>query len=357
MKRITYISRLKHSLSLTEIEAIGKSAGINNRKEEITGILLYFNNLFFQIIEGEDNAINNLFDIIKQDERHQDVLCLKSEENVTERYFPEWEMKLVNLDGRNDELSRPVKLLLQALLDSHTIVEKYTQSSVLKIISRGLNPLNTAPKQIERVILFGDIFSYTYMSEELNVEDVFLVINTYFEICTRIITEKGGEVNKYIGDGLMAYFDINNADGAIEACVEILDELHELRKNSTQSSPLKLLYSGFGMAQGKVLEGNMGSDIKMDYTIIGDAVNRASRLEGHTRVVEKALVIAEDVKNNCKKEWDFLRLGQFFLKGNKGHTAVYTVNTLPASHFNDSDQLTQRINNLVELRYHKKKSV
>ena len=170
MKRITYISRLKTKLSSYELNTLGVESQLNNKEAGITGILIYFNELFFQIIEGEDEAIHTLYKKIKEDKRHEDVLCLKTEENISELYFPEWSMKVINLDRRTDELSRPIKLLLQALLDSHTIVEKYTQSSVLKIISDGLNPLNVEPRQTERVILFGDILSYTYTTNRLKLD-------------------------------------------------------------------------------------------------------------------------------------------------------------------------------------------
>ena len=351
MKRITYISSLKEKLSLSEIELIGQQARIKNEVVGITGILIYFDNLFFQIIEGGEDEIDALFMLIKSDHRHQNLLCLKADVDVNTRYFPEWSMKVINLDQRTDELTLPIKLLLQALIDSHHVIEKYTQSSILKTISEGINPLLLQPKQVERIIIFGDIISYSTLSEQLSIEDVFLVLNSYFEVCTRIITKKGGEVNKFIGDGLMAYFNGNDADKAIEACLEILEELEQVRKHAPDNSPLSLLYSGYGIAKGNVIEGNMGSDIKMDYTIIGDAVNTASRLESHTRIIEKSIVISELVKSCCKKDWDFVRMGQFYLKGRREHTAVYTLKNNLVDNFKDSEDLEVRIGEYVERNY------
>ncbi len=351
MKRITYISSLKEKLSLNEIESIGKKARLKNQTIGVTGILIYFNDLFFQIIEGGDQEIDGLYAEIKSDPRHRDLLCLKAESDLTMRYFPEWSMKVVNLNERTDELSLPIKLLLQALIDSHQVIEKYTQSSVLKVISEGINPLKLQPKQVERIIIFGDIISYSTLSEQLSIEDVFLVLNSYFEVCTRIITQKGGEVNKFIGDGLMAYFNGDDADKAIEASLEILKELEQVRKNSSAKSPLSLLYSGYGIAKGNVIEGNMGSDIKMDYTIIGDAVNTSSRLESHTRFVEKSIVISELVKDGCKVDWDFIRMGQFYLKGKLEHTAVYTLKNDLVDNFKDAEDLEVRIGEYVKRNY------
>jgi len=343
MKRITYISKLKAKLSFSEIDELGKIFEKNNRTKKITGTLIYFNNLFFQIIEGTEKDIDLLFNKIKGDHRHEDILALKLENDISERYFPDWSMKLTNLDQKTDELSLPIKLLLQALIDSHMVIEKYTQPSVLKIISNGLNPVMIQPKEVERIIVFGDILSYSSLAEQLNIEDVFLLINSYFEICTRIITKKGGEVNKFIGDGFMAYFNGDNADFALEACIEILEDLRQLRITVSANSPLSLLYSGYGIDKGMVIEGNMGSEIKMDYTIIGDAVNTASRLEDHTRVVEKSIVLSELVKTSCKKKWDFIRLGQFYLKGQQEHTAVYSINHKLVNNFKDKENLLDRI--------------
>ncbi len=351
MKRITYISRLKESLSIGEIELIGEASKIKNEDAQITGILLYFNDLFFQIIEGDSLNIENLYCKIKEDKRHEDVLCLKSENEITERYFPDWSMKVINLDRRTDELASPIKLLLKALIDSHTIIEKYTQSSVLKVLSDGINPLTLQPKKVDRIIIFGDILSYSTLSEQLSVEDVFLVLNCYFEVCTRIITLHGGEVNKFIGDGLMAYFDGEDTDNPIQACIEILEEIDQVRKSAPKSSPLSLLYSGYGMARGTVIEGNMGSDIKMDYTIIGEAVNTAARLETHTRFIERSIVISELVKASCKKDWDFIRMGQFYLKGRSESMAVYSINHPLVDNFKDKEDLSERIGKYVETNY------
>jgi len=348
MKRITYISKLKEKLSFSEIDKLGKIFQKNNQAKNITGTLIYFNHLFFQIIEGNEKDIDTLFNKIKDDHRHEDILALKSENEINERFFPDWSMKLTNLDHTTDELSLPIKLLFQALIDSHLVIEKYTQPSVLKIISDGINPLMIQPKELERIVVFGDILSYSSMAEQLCIEDVFLLINTYFEVCTRIITKKGGEVNKFIGDGFMAYFSGDNADLALEACLEILEELRQLRMTVPANSPLSLLYSGYGIDKGMVLEGNMGSEIKMDYTIIGDAVNTASRLEGHTRVVEKSIVLSELVKTSCKKKWDFIRLGQFYLKGQREHTAVYSINNKLVDNFKDKEDLSTRIDSFAK---------
>jgi len=338
MKRITYISKLTSPLSNKEIEQIGNISIQNNTQINITGTLMFFEKMFFQILEGDDKNVERLYKKIGKDPRHCDILRLKTEDDISERLFPNWYMKTINLDDDVDDLLRPTKILLQSVLESHSIIEQYTQPSVLKIINKGFNPLKIKPVNVQKVILFADIISYTAISEKMTLEETLLILNTYFEICSRIIFHKGGEVNKFMGDGLMAYFDIGQADNAIHACLEILEELSSLRQNSIDNSPLKLVNSVFGLAQGEVIEGNMGSQFKTDYTIIGDAVNEAARLEKLTREVKRSLVLSESLKQSTKEPWSFVSLGKYSLKGKKNNIEVYSIDNNIVNNYEENNK-------------------
>lgn len=336
MKRITYISRLAEPLSLEEVESIGIVSNENNRRADITGLLVYFDKMFFQIIEGEDKVIDQLYVKIGNDPRHCDLFRLKTEYKIEERLFPTWSMRTINLDHTIDDLLLPIKILLQSVVESHSIIEQYTQPTIIKMLNQGINPLTVTPVPIEKVILFADIVSYSTISEKLPINETLLILNTYFEICSRVILSKGGEVNKFLGDGLMAYFDIEKADNALQACVEILEELRILRQNALGHSPLKFLFSGFGLAQGSVIEGNMGSPFKTDYTIIGDAVNIASRLEELTREVRYSIVLSDSLKETTKLPWSFVSLGQYNLKGKENKSEIYSIDHELVSEFKEN---------------------
>lgn len=325
MKRITYISRLAESLTIEEVEAIGVISGENNHQFNITGLLVYFEKMFFQIIEGDDQIVDQLYLKIGKDPRHTDILRLKTEYDVGDRLFPSWSMKTINLDHKVDDLLLPIKILLQTVIESHSIIEQYTQPTIIKMLNRGINPLKVTPVPLEKVIVFADIISYSTISEKLPIKKTLLMLNTYFEICSRVILKHSGEVNKFLGDGLMAYFDISQADQAIQACLDILEELRQLRSAVSPDSPLRLLYSCFGLAQGSVIEGNMGSHYKTDYTIIGDAVNVASRLQELTRETKYALLLSESLKQRTTRNWPFISLGQYHLKGKKHKSEVYAI--------------------------------
>jgi adenylate cyclase len=325
MKRITYMSRLSFPVTDNELEEIRAVSIRNNQQNNITGVLIYFGDLFFQIIEGDDDKLTRLYEKILKDDRHTDIVCLKTELDVEERLFPEWSMTTINLDHSTNALIRPVRILLNSLVESHGVIEKYTQSAVLKMINAGMNPLHVEPRKTEKIVLLSDIVSFSLMSEKLPVEDISMLVNEYFEICTQILSRYGGEVTKYIGDSVLAYFDPVQADTALQASMEILEELAKLRKSVPANSVLRLLYSGIGLSKGAVVEGNLGSSVKMDYTIIGDPVNIAARLEGLTRQVKKSLVMSAELKNSLKQDWTLEDLGIFALKGKKVKVQAFSL--------------------------------
>jgi len=339
LKRITYISRLNAPLSEREVQEIGAISSRNNRELQITGVLISFSGLFFQIIEGEDSAVDWLYAKIARDSRHTDLLCLRAEIDVKERLFPNWSMNVINLDQNTDLLIQPVKMFLQAIADSHRIIERYTQPAVMRILTQGANPLEVPVRKVEKIVLFADIVAYSAIAEHLPVEAAALMINRYLDTCSERISAMGGEVTKFIGDCVMAYFDPGQADGALQACLEILGDLKVLRRSAAQGSPLRLLHCGFGLAQGMVIEGNLGSTIKTDFTVIGDAVNTAARLEALTRKVQKAIVVSEGVRSSAGAQWNFAPLGIQELKG-KNEAAEAFYPDLPLVHeFETADSI------------------
>lgn len=325
MKRLTYISRFSRNLTATEIEKIGQISQQNNQARNITGVLLCLGGMFFQILEGEAEDIDQIYQRILDDPRHTDILCLKSELDVTERLFPEWSMQTINLEQNNDLIIQPIKTLLETITESHGILEKYTQPTIFKLIQQGINPLEIRPKKTEKIIFFSDIVSFSAFADKLPVEHIVFLVDHYLTSCARIISEAGGEVTKFIGDCVMAYFDANQADAAIQAGLDILLEIAMLRNYAQEDSVLKVLYTGIGITKGVVIEGNLGSSYKKDYTVIGDAVNAASRLEALTRNLPRSLVFSEAVKNSTQKNWDFINLGCYHIKGKTQPIPVYSI--------------------------------
>ncbi len=349
MKRLTYISKFARSLTKKEIESIGHISQTNNSREGITGVLLCCGGIFFQILEGEEDRIDRLYTKILEDERHNQILCLKSELNVLQRRFPDWSMEVIVLDENNDILLQPIKILLQTLGESQTILANYTQSGVLQAIEKGINPLTLTPRYTEKIIFFADIISFTTITEKLEVTEVVDLLNQFFTICTKAIAARGGEVTKFIGDCVMAYFDGDQADGALQASLDILAELEILRNQAPANSPLRVLYIGIGLSKGTVLEGNIGSQTKKEYTVIGDAVNVASRIEALTRQLNRFLVFSAAVRKGLSDRWRPVRLGDFKAKGKEAIVEVYSIDDLLTFQKSDFQKLKLEITQHLEM--------
>jgi len=349
MKRLTYISKFSRSLTKKEIERIGNISQTNNSRDGITGVLMCCNGIFFQILEGEEDRIDLLYKRILEDDRHNGILCLKSELNVSQRSFPDWSMEVIVLDENNDILLQPIKIMLQTLGESQAILASYTQSGVLQAIENGINPLTLKPRYTEKIIFFADVISFTSITEKIEVTEVVDLLNQFFTICTNAIAARGGEVTKFIGDCVMAYFDGDCADEALQASLDILAELEILRNQAPAHSPLRVLYIGIGLSKGTVLEGNIGSQTKKEYTVIGDAVNVASRIEALTRQLNRFLVFSASVREGLSNRWRPVRLGDFHAKGKDAIVEVYSIDDVLTFQKSDFQKLKQEIKQHLEL--------
>jgi adenylate cyclase len=219
MKRIMYVSTLVKSLTEEEISDIGRISSKHNRTIGVTGILLSAHEFFFQILEGAEVEVDRLLEQIRRDPRHRDLTVLKAEMSVTVRLFPNWSMRTIRLGETNGMILQAVRIMLENITQSHRIIERYTQPSVLQFLTQGLNPLEIPVKKTRKIILFGDMVAFSTMSQKFPVEEVTTVVNAYLEVCCRRIVQHGGEVTKYIGDCVMAHFPPDYADAAIKACL------------------------------------------------------------------------------------------------------------------------------------------
>jgi adenylate cyclase len=90
------------------------------------------------------------------------VLILKSEHDIAERLFFMWSMKTIRLDSANDIILQAIRIMLENVTESHRIIERYTQPSVLKFLTEGINPLSVPVKKTEQVVLFSDVVAFSY---------------------------------------------------------------------------------------------------------------------------------------------------------------------------------------------------
>jgi class 3 adenylate cyclase len=325
MKRLTYISKSIYPISDEEMQTIGAISQYNNRRADIHGVLMYAHGLFFQILEGPKVAVDQLYAKIQRDPRHTEVLCLKNEENISERVFLEWSMKTIRLESENDIFIKPLKMLLDNIIESYSVLKIYTQPTIFNLINSGINPLTIEPKVSQKIILFSDIQAFSTLVEKIPIENVMALVNQYFSLCSRIIHQHGGEVSKFIGDCVMSHFDAEHSDQAISAALAILNELQQWREKAADNHLNKILYAGIGIAQGQVIQCNMGSELKKDYTLLGDAVNIASRLESLTREYAYDLIFTDSIKHTLTKNWNCIDLGLCYPKGKEEPVQIYSI--------------------------------
>ena len=146
-------------------------------------------------------------------------------------------------------------------------------------------------------ILFCDIRGFTSISEQIKPEQVVLLLNKYFSTMEQCIVEHNGIINKYIGDAIMAIFGVpvpneNQALDAYKCSIDMKKRLIELNKE-LEAENLPPIKFGIGLHTGNVLAGNIGSNSRMEYTVIGDTVNVASRIESLCKEYNCDLLISE----------------------------------------------------------------
>ncbi len=185
--------------------------------------------------------------------------------------------------------------------------------------------------QQEMSVLFADIRDFTSLSEQMTPEDNFKFINAYLSHVEPAIAEYRGFVDKYIGDEIMALFS-QSADDALRAGIRMLDLLAEYNKTRRRTDPTKPTYRppieiGIGINTGKLMLGTVGGKSRMDGTVIGDAVNLASRLEGLTKNYGVSLLISHYtfVRLNHINEYGIRLIDHVQVKGKLEMVSVFEV--------------------------------
>ncbi len=208
------------------------------------------------------------------------------------------------------------------------IFQKYVPKAVIE-------QFYASPEQMLRgemrpvAVLFSDIRSFTTIVESFNPGELVEMLNEYFGQMAKAIYGQHGIVDKHIGDAVMAVFGApekqeNDALAAVLAALDMLDALAPF--NETQRGRGRPEFRiGIGIHYGPVIVGNIGSEYKMDYTVMGDRVNLASRLEGLTKKYQEPIVISDSVLRRVRDRFPWRLLDRVSVKGRREATEIFTL--------------------------------
>jgi len=179
-------------------------------------------------------------------------------------------------------------------------------------------------------VLFADIRNFTGIAEALPASRLIKVLNEYFSRMSTLVVDEHGFVNKFGGDSLLAVFgtplnpDPDHATCGVHAALRMQNELTEFNREQEESYLPQILI-GIGIATGDVVAGNVGSETRLEYTVIGDAVNVASRLQAMTRDLEFSILADGETARAAEHAADFERVGEVSVRGKTRPVSVFAV--------------------------------
>lgn len=199
---------------------------------------------------------------------------------------------------------------------ARTLLETYVGSHAGELILAGATRRGTGTT-VRAAIMICDLRDFTKISDNWPRDDVIDLLNDYFDAMSEPIARHGGEILKFIGDGLLAIFPLSGPG----ACANLLRAVTEARQamaalnernNGTGRAPLNY---GIGVHVGDVMYGNIGSSSRLDFTVIGPAVNMASRLEALTKQLGRPVLLSRAFAELVEREFELEHVGKYEVRG------------------------------------------
>ncbi len=209
--------------------------------------------------------------------------------------------------------------------------EHYLDPGMVKKLQKNPSLLKLGGETKTMTFLFSDIRGFTPISEKYkgNPEGLTRLINRFLTSMTDIIIKNGGTIDKFMGDCIMAFWNApldndKHRQLAVKSAIEMQIELALLNVQLVAEGYPRI-HIGIGINTGEALVGNMGSRQRFDYSVIGDAVNLASRLESSSKTLGKTLVIGEDTRHSIETMYPFEYIDSITVKGKTEKIKVYTI--------------------------------
>ena len=260
---------------------------------------------------NQEDVINNHYFIIFQN--NLDLIQLLESSEAKNEIIYEDNFKIQDSEGNPHEINLTLSPVynednersgivfsfedLSGINKIKSTFKKYVSGNIVDELLQNESSLELGGTQSEVCVLFSDIRGFTALSEKMKPSDVVYLLNTYFESMIEVVFSNNGTLDKIIGDELMVLYGVplknkNDSQSAVNTAIEMFKALEAFNRE-IEKHDLPQLEIGIGINYGKVVSGNIGSKRQMNYTVIGDAVNLASRLCSHAKSGE--VVISKSV--------------------------------------------------------------
>jgi adenylate cyclase len=218
-----------------------------------------------------------------------------------------------------------------------TAFGQYLSPALVEQLAQSPDKLVLGGEQREMTIMFSDVRGFTTISEMYkdDPQGLTALMNSFLTPLTNAIIERRGTIDKYMGDAIMAFWNAPLQDpaheiNACEAALDMLDRVAALNREREQAAlaagglffPIQI---GVGINTGQCVVGNMGSDLRFDYSVLGDSVNLASRLEGQCKSYGLPIIIGSRTANAIKERFAILEIDFIAVKGKHEPEVVYTI--------------------------------
>ena len=287
------------------------------------------------IIDGQER----MFSLLSAKTRNDDFSFLKGVQGQFVDRTNEWVLRkereeLIAQKERDSELIKEKSLQLENLA---TRLAKYLSPQIYQSIFEDKQTVESKHSRKNLTIFFSDIVKFTDITDSTEPERLATIVNSYLSEMSAIALEYGGTIDKFIGDAILIFFgdpetkgDVEDALSAIEMSIRMQKRVVELQKSWKKLGLTNGLTVRMGISTGFCTVGNFGSDLRLDYTVLGSPVNLAARLQGMAEPGE--IVIDETTQNLVGEELDVIKHKTFTPKG-----FVRPINTFKVGGFKKTE--------------------